>query len=104
MKVGGSPHVRHPSNLLIPLAPCASGDLRLSGGNIINEGRIEICINNVWGTICDDNWSDTDANVACRKLGFSAQSKSAVRCSLTMMQSFSPQMLWHLVMLILVLE
>ena len=64
------------TNLLIPSAPCANGDLRLAGGNVINEGRIEICINNVWGTICDDYWSDTDANVACRKLGFSGQSKS----------------------------
>ena len=57
-------------------ASCRTGDLRLSGGNVINEGRIEICINNVWGTICDDYWSDTDANVACRKLGFSGQSKT----------------------------
>jgi deleted-in-malignant-brain-tumors protein 1 len=33
-------------------------------------GRIEICFNNQWGTICDNLWSTADANVACRQLGF----------------------------------
>ena len=51
-------------------APCTDGRLRLAGGNVDNEGRVEICLNNEWGTICDDNWSTNDANVACRQLGF----------------------------------
>ena len=52
-------------------APCTDGQLRLAG-NVDNEGRVEICLNNEWGTICDDNWHTNDANVACSVLGFSS--------------------------------
>ena len=52
-------------------APCELGDLRLVGANIPNEGRVEICINNEWGTVCDDNWDSSDATAVCRQLGYS---------------------------------
>ena len=53
--------------------PCTTGQVRLKGGNIPNEGRVEICMNNVWGTVCDDLWSSTDTTVVCRQLGYSTQ-------------------------------
>ena len=40
------------------------------GGSSTLSGRLEICYNNAWGTICDDLWGQADAAVACRKLGF----------------------------------
>ena len=54
-------------------APCNTGELRLVGSNIPNEGRVEICMNNVWGTVCDDLWSSSDATVVCRQLGYSTE-------------------------------
>lgn len=46
------------------------GDLRLVDGSIITEGRIEVFIDGVWGTVCDDLWSNANSIVVCRQLGF----------------------------------
>ena len=63
-------------------AVCRQGDLRLQGGRNANEGRVEFCNNNAWGTVCDDLWGTQDAQVACRQLGFSANGKVYVQKSL----------------------
>ena len=55
---------------------CEEGDLRLIGSSAINQGIVEICKNETWGTICYSNWGQSEANVACRQLGFSANGKS----------------------------
>ena len=51
---------------------CNDTEIRLVGGADQYEGRVEICFNETWGTICDGSWSTNDANVACRQLGFAA--------------------------------
>ena len=45
--------------------------MRLEDGVREYEGRIEICYNGEWGTVCDDRIRDPVAEVVCRQLGFS---------------------------------
>ena len=66
------------NDAVLPPGVCDNGDIRLVGGTNQYEGRVEICWNEVWGTVCDDFWSGFDATVACRQLGFATTGKTLV--------------------------
>ena len=57
------------------LVICADGNVRLIGGSNEVTGRVEVCINERWGTICSESWDSIDAGVICSQLGYSRYSK-----------------------------
>ena len=52
--------------------------VRLVGSENSNEGRVEVFYEAQWGTVCDDRWDSTDADVVCRQLGFSGATDISV--------------------------
>ena len=49
---------------------CTVGAVRLVNRSSEREGRVEICYNGVWGTVCDYGWDQVDASVVCTELGY----------------------------------
>lgn len=47
-----------------------NGGVRLVGGDSEFEGRVELCLDGEWGTICGNFWSTLDAVVVCNQLNY----------------------------------
>ena len=60
------------ASCLYPAPPeCEEGSLRLVDGAVDNEGRVEICLEGVWGTVLSNsNWTSVDAHIACKQINF----------------------------------
>lgn len=55
--------------LLHPSVFSTSGSVRLQGGRSKLDGRVEVYLGGVWGSVCGSEWEDEDAAVVCKQLG-----------------------------------
>ncbi len=46
--------------------------VRLVNGNSDNEGRLEVFHDGEWGSVCDGNFTNVEAQVVCRQLGYTS--------------------------------
>ena len=56
--------------LIIDPTGCKEGSTRLVRGYLQQEGRLEICLNGVWSSICDTGFDQSDGLAACTGLGY----------------------------------
>lgn len=64
---------------------CSTGDIRLIDGEGVdgeNEGRLEVCINNAWGTVCEFLFDSLEVDVVCGQLGIGAGGQPVYLCVL----------------------
>lgn len=55
----------------LPTEICNDGDIRLVDGTTAFEGRVEVCVDEEWVAICDNQFDNLDAKVICARLGYS---------------------------------
>ena len=60
----------------VVVAECSTGSVRLVNGADKYEGQAQVCVNGVWGTICDNGWDKSDSDAFCGELGFSSYGMS----------------------------
>ena len=60
------------------IVACRDDEIRIAGSSSLGVGRVEICVNGTWGTICSDSWDNSDASIVCKQLGFSEYGEALV--------------------------
>ena len=52
--------------------PCTNFSIRITGTSVPYIGRVEICIDQQWTTLCQSDWGINEAKVVCKELGYSS--------------------------------
>lgn len=57
------------------MSNCTDGDMRLADSVAsTREGRVEVCVNSAWGSVCPRNFGSPEAAVVCSQFtGFTGQ-------------------------------
>lgn len=70
---------------------CTTGALRLAGlGSNSSSGRVEMCYNGQWGTVCDYLWDTNEATIACKQLGYNGKFHTAIAVKHSIYTYFFP--------------
>lgn len=87
--------IQFPGPIIINIREtCYDREVRLRGGFDEFQGRVEVCYNGEWGTVCHDGgWIDggvRNSRVVCQQLGFTAPGMdNLVRCNTLSVNSLS---------------
>ena len=57
---------------------CKDGDVRLTEGRHYRQGKVEVCRNQHWGRVCDDEWDKNESTVVCRQLQLGLSSTQGI--------------------------
>ena len=62
-------------------ATCDNSSVRLVDGYTNHDGRVEVCVDGQWGTVCNNNQEEI-AETICSQLGFAVTGNMCiVTCS-----------------------
>ena len=54
----------------VKIVNCTEGEARLVNGSSANKGRLEICNDQSWATVCSSSFGYQESRVVCGQLGY----------------------------------